>query len=516
MSLSNHLIADYKWNSYGCSDYTCEWSKHNLTYSIGANFTDNYYETHVYETNASRFLFNVSLIPGAVLYAAKFNYNGTKYSTTQVDFGGGLYSVESTIDIPLLEKRYTARNRTFKLELEYRGGVIVGKENTTFISHIVKPLLFEICNGTIKGKYVNYTFYNETNISRISGFLDGSWDFWLGSGDHIKNYTLDSVTTLTNRTICSNINGTINVSAKLNLQSNGFNQRTFFFNKERYSNATSNVPLYLQSQGSAIIIEVTDPGLRPLNNYFVKVYRYYPATNTYEIVEHAETDEFGQFSARLIEDEVKYKFAFYNSNNVLQKITGDTSILCRTTYCVIPFVIEDTTDDFQKFENITDFEYTLSYDDATKTFTYTWNDLTGDIITSRLLVQKFSLNGTETICNTSSYAVSSSIDCVVGSDPASYTATAFRKVSGESEKKVAVLSKKVGDTSSIYGKEGLFWSFILLFTLIAIGSFNPTVGVLLYLLGFIGLGVMGIVSFTIPIFIGMLAIGIIFIWAFRG
>jgi len=74
---------------------------------------------------------------------------------------------------------------------------------------------------------------------------------------------------------------------------------------------------------------------------------------------------------------------------------------------------------------------------------------------------------------------------------------------------------KVGDLVDIFGLEGLLWGFILLFTLISVGSFNPAVGIVLYLAGFIVLGAIGIISVSPAIFFAQLIIGILFIWAVR-
>ena len=64
-----------------------------------------------------------------------------------------------------------------------------------------------------------------------------------------------------------------------------------------------------------------------------------------------------------------------------------------------------------------------------------------------------------------------------------------------------------------YNKESLFWSFILLLTMIAVGAFAPIVGVALYLVSYVMLGAMGFISMSYGTFIGVLVIGVIFIWA---
>jgi hypothetical protein len=52
--------------------------------------------------------------------------------------------------------------------------------------------------------------------------------------------------------------------------------------------------------------------------------------------------------------------------------------------------------------------------------------------------------------------------------------------------------------------------------MMAIGIFSPVVGIVLYLTGFILLGLTGIVYIHPGILIAEIIIGVMFIWAFRG
>ena len=521
----------YTWNVDVCginsTGIICSNATSNYTFSLGASEDAYYYPTNVTETAYNTFRLNITTLEGSNLFAARLNYNGTRYIATKTLTDGRSYELIRSIDIPLLTSKWTPANMTFFWEFEYKNG-FEGRENSTTYSHEVTPLVLTECNDTYKTIHlVNYTIFNETSLDRANATMDASFEFYLGTGSVKKNNTINTAlaTSKYSYSTCSNNatqNKVINVSSIINLQdtenSTSFSERTFYFNKEKYSSTTTNQKLYLldTTLGKSIIVEVTNPGLVPSVGYYVKVYRYYPGVNDYYVIERAKTDEFGQFVARLIEpNTVKYQFEFSDSDNNILKRTADMTIACRTLYCVIPFVIEDTTDDFDRFENVTGFDYSLSFTNATKTFTYTWDDATGDSTRNRLQVERVLFNGTTVLCNQTSTAVSGSLDCVVGSSTASYRAQAFRKVNSEDERRIAVLNIKVGDISYIFGLEGLILAFILLFTLIAVGSFNPTIGVVLYLGGFLALGILNVISFSPIIFIANLIIGVLFIWAFR-
>ena len=513
-------FGNFKWNSYTCAENStstlCAWADSNFTLDAGSSIDTISFPNNVSETERAVFNLNITLLQGANLFAARLNYDGVKYLGTKTSLNGAGLMLTRVIDIPLL-KNNSAQNVSFHWEFEYKNGV-QGNQNTSTFSHRVTPLIFQECNDTHSTMKVwNITVANESTRKFITSTLDGSFDFWLGTGTVIKDYSLNTPTGTTkgNYTFCANREN-VNVSSIINVKSDGYFERTFYFNKENFNTSRTNTTLFLQTKGTPIIIQMTDPGLVALVGNFINVYRFYPDINEYLIVEKAQSDEFGQFVARLIEpNTVKYQFEFLDEDNNILKRTDDMTIACRTTFCVIPFVIEGDFNDFDTFQNVTDFDFSISFDNVTNIFTYTWNDVTGESISSRLLVERIAFNGTTTVCNSTSTASANTITCSVGSSKAKYRAQGFRTVAGENTRRMVVLNIEVGSTVGIFGLEGLFWAAILLLTLVGVGSFNPSVGVGLYSVGFIGLGVLGIISMPIPIFFANGILGILFIWAIR-
>ena len=248
----------------------------------------------------------------------------------------------------------------------------------------------------------------------------------------------------------------------------------------------------------------------------VNISRFYTGEGIYRVIERRVTDNFGEFVSKLEENDVKYKFEFFDTNLNLIKTSDNVIILCDSTYCTLSFVIETGTDVFDEFSNISSFSSTLSFDNSTNTFTYAWDDKrdeTGSII--RLEVKRYQLNGTETICNNQSTSKLSVLTCNVGDLSASYRTQVYRSVPGEDERRVTTMSVKVNDPSSTYGVEGLLWAFILLFTCIAIGAYNPSVGIVLYGAGFILLGVVGLISMPLAVFFANTVICAVFLWAIK-
>jgi len=469
------------------------------------------FESPVFEFESNTI--SVNITANSSLTSATLNWDSTDYSMTRTDLGSGLLNFETTFDIPPLS---SGDNATFFFKYLYNGDFI----NSTDRNQTVNILLFDECNATLTERLVSFDMKSETNMTQTNFTLDGTFTFWVGDGTTFKNVSVDNSLALKNYNFCSNYDDNLTVSSIVNAQASGYKERTFFFNKLIYNNDTpTNHTLLLlnSSLGSSVIIQVTDSGLVPQEGLIANVYRYYPGSNEYIIVERARTDEFGQFVTRLIEpNTVKYQFEFLTEDNVLLKRTEDIAIACRNVICVIPFVIEDTTDDFARFDNVSDFDSTLSYSNITKIFTHTWNDNTGNTITSRLLVEKVAFNGTTIICNITSTSLASSLQCDVSSyGDGKFRAQSFRKISGESESRLALLNIEEGDPSTTFELEGVFWGFLLLFTLVAAGSFNPSVGIILYMVGFIGLGTLGVISMPIEVIVAQLVIGVLFIWGIR-
>lgn len=516
--ISDLSLGHYEWNVLTCYENSswsnCSSATANYSFTIGASIDTQSYPITSYETDNETFTANITLISGANLYATRLVYNGTEYLATKTSIGTNQYELERTIDVPLLTEGLN-QNLSFYWQFEYLNADII-EQNSSISEHEVKNLSFDDCT-THPEKFLNITVFNETTKDLLNTTLDASFDFWLGSGTVIKNYSLDSTFDHIEYNFCSNQNETLTVDAIMEATKTIYEDRTFYFNNERYSNTTNHTKLYLINSSliSDIIVQVRDAGLSPLENYYAKIKRYYPEDNTYETIERPKTDAYGQFVAKLVENDVKYKFLFYDSDNNLKKETGDMSIACRTTICILPFVIEDITSDVERFENLTDYDYSLSFDNSINKFTFSWNDVSGKTATMRLLVTRYLWNGTTTICNTTSTQRAYVLTCSVGNQSASYQAIAFRRVSGETERRIAQISAKVGIEWETFGTEGLIWSFFLLFTMIAIGYWYPPVGIVLYLFGIGLLMYTNIIYISPAILFAQLAIGVAFIWAFH-
>lgn len=517
--VSNLELGSHEW---GCSAYdnesTSYYSLTNQTFLVDEFSVDlENYNDSTLEFKSENFEITVSYNDSKwSSISANLIYNDTSYIGTKTGSGGTVDFIRN-LNIPSIEGTGSV-NQSFYWQIILTNSTGGYDFNSTEHNQTVNPIIFTNCNATYPNPLVlNISIFEETNISnQINVSMKASFTYSLG-GSETEVHTFESQINNDTFQFCTNANETFYVDSIIDISKDGYFDRTYTLFNQSYNNVTTNLFLYLinESEGTNIIIEVVDQGLQPLTGYYVDIERYYPETNEYLTVVSDVTDEFGRFVSRLIQNYVRYKFIFKNPSGTIVKTTEDIRVACKSDICVLPFVIEDTTDDFDRFSNITNFESSLSFDNSTNIFTVSWNDVTGDSPTFRLFVQRILINGTINVCNTTSTSLSSSLSCNVGSEKASYRAQFFRQVDDD-ETRISVLHAKVGEIFGIFGKEGLIWVFLILFTMIAIGSFNPSVSAILYLVGIIGFGLIGIISFSIPVLIANIVCIIAFVWSFRG
>lgn len=512
------LGTNYLWNVRLCginaTANPCIFAQSNYSfYNNPFTETSVSYNLSGFETSYQRFILNINANPSVSSITGRFYYEGNKYLATVSNLGSGSYSSTSAIDLPI-NNGTTSKNFFWELITTLNDGTVLA-QNTSTYNQSINVTHFALCNSTLTTKAVNFTIHDESNITLINSTFKSTFSWYLGTGTVKKNLSASYVSANTFN-FCINPNETYVTSSDIDLSSSGYSDRSYSLVNKIYTNQRTDTSLYLLNTSATreIIIEAKDTGYKALDGYTVEIYRKYPETGLYTLVESQKTDIFGQFVAKLIENDVRYKFKFYNPSGKLIKETGEVSIACRSSICIVPFIIEDATDPFSRYKNITGYEDYLTFNNNTNLFILTWNDNSGDSSTHRLEVTRYLMNGTSIVCNSTSNALSGSLSCSVGSSKASYVAQGFRIVDGVVTRKI-VESATVGNDSNIFGTEGLIWSFVLLFTLVSIGVFNPPIGIILYITGFLMLGMTNIIYINPAIFVAELVIGVLFIWAFR-
>lgn len=518
-NIDNFTLGTYKWNTYACySNATfgnCSWATNNYTFNyVPFTNTGENYSLTTYETDDETFYLNITTISGASKMGAFLVYNGTFYAASHTCVGSNC-QIWRKIDIPLMTTTASSENKSFYWQITVFGTFGTSTSTTTVHNQNVSNLLFN--NGVCSASYnasINFTIYNETDRNLIVSGFKSRFNFWLGDGTVKDTYNFTG-NGANNYLFCINHNMSYITNSYITINASSMS-RIYQFVKEIYTNVLRVQKLFIPDNSySNIIIEVKNQGLVPQKDISVNISRYYPEIDTYEVVEHQTTDEYGQITAKLVQNDVKYKFSFYDSSNILLKTSDLVTVICRSSICVIPFVIETTNSYLEQYDTLPLFDYSLTFDNTTNIFSYSWDDQRGESSTHRLEVVRYAFNESTIVCNTTSTTTVSSLTCAVGNNPASYTAQVFRKVNGQTEIRIDNLQTIVGDYSAKFEIEGLFWVFILLFTCIGIGVYDPKVGAILYGVGFIFMGIIKIIYMPLPVFFANTILVILFVWAIK-
>jgi hypothetical protein len=518
LKIFNIPFGSYLWNYNTCGinssgeNTTCFTGTSNFTLGINP-YTVNLesYNNSIYETDSENFEINITIVPAVSAIGAFLHYNGTAYAADHT-CTSNYCVINRKIDIPLLSSDNEYENKSFFWQVTFFGsGLDSITQNSTERQQNVTNISLINCGGSVTVRAVNFTILNETTKTITPADFKGTFYYYLGEGTVIESYNY-SGTGSSNYGFCINHNVTFITNSEIKIQ-NDTRIRNYFFNKEEYSNSSTLKNLFIPDSGSTnIIIRVRNQGLVPMSNILVNISRFYPDENQYHQVESRKTDEFGQFISKLLENDAAYKFEFYDLGNNLLKTSDKITVVCYSSACILDFIIEDTEDYFEQFQDLNLFTGSLLFSNVTNTFTFSWDDQRGESVIIRLEVTRYTLNQSSVICNDTSTLKLSTLTCDVGSQSASYTAQVFRILKGE-QKRIDILNVKVGDTVSTYGVEGLLWAFILLFTCVGIGAFNPTAGASFFGVGFIFCGLMGIISMPLPVFFAVTAITVVFVWA---
>ena len=504
---------DYDWNVYACatnsSSTLCSFAESNYSFEFGLIVNSNNYENRTTDVTNTSISINVTTISGIEFDSASLIYNGTVYSATSTTSGND--KIFSTIiDTPLV---HTPTNFTFFWSITLSNGGF-STINTSVQTQEVIPSNFTLCSAAYPVKAVNYSIYDESTLSLISGVNFESTFNWNLGGSGTKNISYDL--TSSSFSFCIHPNSTFYVDSDIFLSANGYESRNYRLPSEVYTNISQNMSLYLlnQSESRDVIIVLKDFGLRPLEDYTIKIYRRLQSTNDLILVENDVTDVFGQIVTSLVENDVKYKLEFYNESSSLVKTVNNAIVACRSTICLQEFIIEDTSDPFSPFNDIDDYTSSLTFNNNTNIFSYVWVDNTGVSSVHRLEVIRQLFNGTSVVCNTTSSSSSGVLSCSVGSSRATYFSSGYRSASPEMRRQL--LNVRVGSLYNRFGLEGFFWNMVLLMTLVLAGLYYPPIGIVLYLFGTILLGVFDIIYINPAIIFAEIVIGGLFIWWFRG
>ena len=514
--IDDFVLGNYHWNANGCygnsTDYNCTWAADNYTFVVGASISNLTYNSTAYETSKQYFSGILELLPGTDLYDVKVIYNGTEHDGSLKLLGGDKYLAYSSFDINSVS---SVTNYSFYFRLIYSlgAGAFLYQNSTEFYQNVY-PINFSQCSaGNIT---LNFSAYNEEDLTSINNFsFYATFEYWLGSGDVRKNFSISNSSVPNNLLFCMNPNLTYYSDAKIQYEKTGYVKRSYYLINSSLTNTTNNIGLYLlnKSVSTSFIINIIDDVQFAVENAYIYIQRYYPGTGLFHTIEMAKTDNSGNTIGHFEAETEDYKVIIFKDGVILYE-SEMAKVFCGETPCTLNFQTEPAAAiTWKNIGDLANLIWSLVYNEATKIWTYTYVDTSGTTNYGRLLVYTDDGNSRIVICNNTDTSSAATLTCNVTDYKGAIYAEAY--ISRSPEILVWLESIIESTAKAIFGMEGLFWATIILLIIGLIGTWNPSIGIVMMIAGIILISYLQIASFGITTIIGITFIGLLLLWEIK-
>jgi hypothetical protein len=505
------------WNMLYCdSDGACGFAPANRTFStVPMVENSRTYTANTYETATETFIINITSDLGHSISNALFWYNGTAYSVNNLTTTANYYLLTNSITVP------TNLNQTANSTYNFFWSITANgiQTNTSTTSQVSQPILLILCDGTYTTKALNFSARNETiPLGYLSSWVFGGFfKYGTTSGNLNKNFSLQNNTVGSEVDLCiSPASVTIYVDADIDYTASGFLPRSYYLRNAPVTSSLQNISLWgtTSTESSNIIVSVKNQYLEPQKNYVIQLMRYYPGYGLYYNVETAKTDDFGQASIKIVENDIDYKMLILDETGVLVHTTSPMRIICTATPCVVEVIIgtsESTLANVLVTQGITSG---FTYNNATHYITFTYSDPTGLTSNMRLQVVQTKSYANIEICNSNSTGSAGVITCYIRDLTGNYIARAYRSASPETAFNTFTLS--LSQAWQTFGATGLFWAMVITVVMFFTGLVvSPILAALLSMASIVLFMFLGIVAMPMGLFIALMILFIIFIVKIR-
>lgn len=351
--------------------------------------------------------------------------------------------------------------------------------NTTVVSYSI-PLSQNVLASAIDNCSLlttiayNITLEDEDTESAVTGIMDGYFSIWTTNQSQSVNANI-TWSGHSNYGLCINpAFGNFSLYGQLLYSATNYEEKAYYFVNATVDNSTDMLTLYLTSNTTQIEYSVVDQDDTPLSDIYIYVLRYDVPTNSYITSEIVKTGGDGVALGQIVLYD-PYKFLLYQDGVLVLETTP-----IYITSVTRKFIINNAVSYLNKFTTVQDISCSLTYNNASKSFTYTFSDSTASVTHGCLSITK--TNGMITnIVNSSCVSSSaSSIVLTFGNDSMStFTAKGNVYISGDMFACGDPLTINFNRRYLVFGDVGLYIMFLLAVTMVMIGLWEPIVSVVL-------------------------------------
>lgn len=395
---------------------------------------------------------NMTGIYESVLNITAANKAGTNLTTFSVNITASGYSeVVSTTDggaeIGVMNRKYNVTIDAVPYEIKTEEVNVPGDYTYNFS-------LFQMNN-------INFTFKNEATGAILSG-INVSLNIF-GS----INYT-----NLTTEAGSYYIELLYPDEYTIRYSAEGYAQRFYYFT---LTNRTSNnITLYLSATTSNVTAYVYSEINDLVEGVTIKTLKYDLSTNSYILVEMSKTNFEGQSILHLTKNSEFYKFVL--------EYEGETKLTTTPTYIygdtlnfqivLNPVVAENY------FKSTRNIDFTLTFNNVTNNFVYTFNDIGNEISKGCLYVYTLTAKTKSVYGSSCSDGVTGTILVnVAATNGTSYEAKAYVYYNSEYEFVGSLFKSFLTEYKT--GNLGLLLVIVLTIVFVFVGIWNPTIAVII-------------------------------------
>ena len=496
----------YMNDTSGNTDY------YNISFIFKPAIQENSYTYNSSTYESSKESFNINLNFPDDIYnfiTGTFIYNGTSYIPTQTNLGGGSRYFSISKYIPLQPSK---QNITFYWTFGLTNSLGTSYLNSTVYNQTVDLINMSVCtSGNIA---LNVTNYDEDSKARIITFLfNGGFKYSLGGGNVFRNFTVANPDA-TEVAFCIDTNRTYYLTGQIDYSnlSLGYSQRTYYMNNYPINNITTNLFIYslLTTKSTSFIIHVQDTAYISLEDYQVRINKWFPELNSYSTIQTVTTDENGDAPAVLETETVDYQFVVYDPDGNLVHTSKRAKVIPKeapyTIYITVGDIIPSPISYLEPPSGLT---YTLSYNQDTKLITYEYSDTNSSFSSARLYVFRSNPTlGNIDVCNLTLSSISGVLICnVTGNSTGTYVAQAYIKRG--IEQFVDNVTFEIKTFTETAGMLGIFGAFLIILICAFAFAYNEVAGIILVNLGIIFVNLIGLVHFGIVYITAIIGVSII-------
>lgn len=443
-----------------------------------------------YVSNPTQLYLNLSFDNATMSYInATLTYNNTLYNNTEIYYNDDYY---------LFIINLTASSDVGVIDFYWNVSIIQIDTSSINFSILHNHTLYDwnLKHCLDGNKTIQFKIFHEdyTNLALTSDVFDVDANYWINAG-YVKNISFRNIS-VNNVTLCFDYIDT-NIYADIYLKysiSGGFTHRYYLFN-HTLTNVTQNMSIFNfndttdKSELRLTIRNIISYDYLPL--ILGKLLRYYPETQTWQVVQMDLSGDYGLNTFNIIDRVTDYKLLFYNTSNVLLKETEALKFSCSNDLCELTVLIDlDAAGSIER-----DIDVGYNYNNVTNNLTITWTDSLGLYTTVNAKVTKSYSDGDLTICNITQSGVSGTITC----DLSGYEGLVYLQLQTSNSPYTSKFSEWIDlgkiKLHQIIGSSGGLIALFILITLIFAGVYVNAISVI----------IMTIAGLVLLMFLGMLS-----------